>query len=62
MCRDYPRVLLWESDPPFLPGCGYKAVSPHADKVRELLEQEDLPPEKLAELKRKLHVEDDKKK
>lgn len=56
MCRDYPRALLWESDPPFLKGCGYRAVSPNAEKVVRLLEKENLPPEKLEELKGKLHL------
>lgn len=56
MCRDYPRLLLWEANPPFLPGCGYRAVSPRADKVSELLERENLPPEKLEDVREKLRL------
>lgn len=56
MCRDYPRALLWEGDPPFLDGCGYRAVAPNAEKVLELLEAENIAPEKLEELKEKLHL------
>ncbi|MBX3730924.1 MAG: YkgJ family cysteine cluster protein [Candidatus Sumerlaeia bacterium] len=59
MCRDYPRLLLWEPTPPFLPGCGYRAISPNARRVAELLDAEDLPPETREELKRRLHAKDD---
>ncbi|MDK2970305.1 MAG: uncharacterized protein PWP23_60 [Candidatus Sumerlaeota bacterium] len=59
MCRDYPRVLLWEPDPPFLPGCGYKAISPNADRIAELLDAEELPPAKREELKRRLHASEE---
>lgn len=59
MCRDYPRLLLWEPHAPLLPGCGYRAVSRSAGRVAELLEKEDIPPEKLAEVKRQLHAEED---
>src|SRR5262245_21646180 len=30
MCRDYPRLLLWQVDPEMLPGCGYRAIAPNA--------------------------------
>ena len=26
MCRDYPRLLLWQPNPELLPGCGYGAA------------------------------------
>lgn len=58
MCRDYPRALLWEGDPPFLPGCGYRSVAPNAERVAAMLDAEGLPPEKLEELKRKLNVKE----
>ncbi len=56
MCRDYPRALLWEGEPPFLAGCGYRAISPNAERVRRLLEDEGLPPEKLDEIEERLHL------
>ncbi len=59
MCRDYPRALLWEANPPLFPECGYRAVAPNAEQVTALLEHEDLPPEKLEELKEKLMLKDE---
>lgn len=56
MCRDYPRTLLWEAEPPFLPKCGYKAISPNADKISELLKKENIDPEKMEEVKKKMHL------
>ncbi|MEQ8822507.1 MAG: YkgJ family cysteine cluster protein [Sumerlaeia bacterium] len=59
MCRDYPRALLWEPEPPFLPGCGYRSVGPNAQKVADMIDSEaDLTPEKREELKRKLRCAD----
>lgn len=57
MCRDYPRALLWQSRPDFLPGCGYRAVHPRAEEFRAQLEREGLPPDKLAEVRRRLHLD-----
>lgn len=57
MCRDYPRALLWQASPDFLPGCGYRAVHPRAEALRAALEKEGLPPEKLREASRKLHLD-----
>jgi len=59
MCRDYPRALLWESEPPFLKGCGYRAIAPNAKELARVLEKEGLPPEKLAEVKERLHLRDE---
>lgn len=56
MCRDYPHVLLWQANPEFLPACGYRPIAPGADKLLEALAREDLPPEKLEEVKKKLHL------
>ncbi|MGF1572434.1 MAG: YkgJ family cysteine cluster protein [Sumerlaeia bacterium] len=60
MCRDYPRLLLWEANPPFLPGCGYKAIDPNAERLKALLEAElknqNLPPEKREEIEEKLKL------
>lgn len=57
MCRDYPRVLLWDDDPAFLPGCGYRAVSPRAQHVAAMIDAEDLPEETKRRLKQRLHAE-----
>ena len=45
MCRDYPRLLLWQPEPGFLPGCGYRAVVPNAVELRARLARLDLTPE-----------------
>ena len=59
MCRDYPRVLLWQAHPDFLPGCGYRPVAPNSQAFIEALEREDLSPEKLEHVKKALFLEDD---
>lgn len=60
MCRDYPRLLLWEANPPFLPGCGYKALDPKAAEFKAMLDAElknkNLPPEKREEIEQKLRL------
>lgn len=58
MCREYPRLLLWVARPEFLPGCGHYPVAPGARGFVEALEREDLPPEKLEEIKRKLYLQE----
>ena len=37
MCRDYPRLLLWQPRPQLLPGCGYRVRPPNAAGFRESL-------------------------
>ncbi|MDX1973373.1 MAG: YkgJ family cysteine cluster protein [Candidatus Sumerlaeia bacterium] len=60
MCRDYPRLLLWEGEPPFLSGCGYRAIHPEAEKLRKRLldepEMKNLPPEKREALEKQLKL------
>ncbi|MCB2156190.1 YkgJ family cysteine cluster protein [bacterium] len=58
MCRDYPRALLFDASPEFLPKCGYFPVAPNAAKLADLLDQEDIDPAKREELKKKLHVKE----
>ena len=58
MCRDYPRALLWQAAPTFLPGCGYKPVACGAARMMAALEKEGLPPEKLDKVKAKLHLDE----
>ncbi|KFE67603.1 YkgJ family cysteine cluster protein [Hyalangium minutum] len=58
MCRDYPRNLLYAALPEFLPECGYSAVYKKAEGLRKSLERANLPPEKLQEMLKKLHLED----
>ena len=38
ICRDYPRALLHQPNPEFLPGCGYRPVAPNAAGLLRALE------------------------
>ncbi len=57
MCRDYPRVLLAQANPEFLPGCGYRPVAPNADRLVRSLERASVTREQMARLKKDLHLE-----
>ncbi len=57
MCRDYPRLQLWESNPDFLPGCGYRATAPNAARLTALLAEKPLSAEQREKLRRGLHLE-----
>lgn len=57
MCRDYPHALLDGGWPDFFPECGYRAIARNAAGFTSSLEAQNLPPEKLAELKKRLHLE-----
>ena len=57
ICRDYPRFLIEQPWPEFLPGCGYRAVNRNAERFLVTLGRADLTDEKRAELKRKLKLE-----
>ena len=58
MCRDYPRLQLWQASPEFLPGCGYRAVAPGAARLRVLLDGKPMTAEQRARLDRGLHLEE----
>ena len=57
MCRDYPRALLRQPSPEFLPGCGYRAVTPNAAGLLAALEGQPLTPSQRERLKKGLHLE-----
>jgi len=57
MCRDYPRVLLHQANPQFLPGCGYRPVARNADALVRSLERASVTREQMARLKKDLHLE-----
>jgi hypothetical protein len=56
MCRDYPRNLLYEAIPEFLPDCSYGAVDKKAARFRSALEQTNLTPEQRRDLEKKLRL------
>lgn len=58
MCRDYPRALLYQVRPEFFEECSYYAVDENAEAFRQALDETDLSPEKIAELKKKLFLND----
>jgi hypothetical protein len=59
MCRDYPNVLLWQPRPEFLPGCGYRALTPNAAGLRQALDRLDLTPEQREKLRKGLRLDED---
>lgn len=48
VCRDYPRGLLDEPAPTFLPGCGFRAVARNAEALRKALDAAGIDDEKKA--------------
>jgi Fe-S-cluster containining protein len=58
MCRDYPRNLLHQSRPAFLPGCGYRAVAQDARRMLRVLESQPMSEEQRRRLVRDLHLEE----
>ena len=59
MCRDYPRLLLWQPRPRLLPGCGYRVRPPNAAGLRESLARLDLTPEQRRKLWKGLELDED---
>lgn len=57
ICREYPRLQLWQVSPEFLPGCGYRAVDPRASRFIAVLEAQPLTADQRARLRRGLHLE-----
>jgi uncharacterized cysteine cluster protein YcgN (CxxCxxCC family) len=57
MCRDYPRGLLDQPWPEFLPGCTYRAIDTKGSGLLVALGRAGLTADKEAELRRKLHLE-----
>lgn len=57
MCRDYPRLLLWQANPQLLPGCGYRAVPPNAAGLRTALDRLELTAEQREKLRKGLRLD-----
>lgn len=56
-CRDYPRALLDQPSPEFLPGCGHHARAPRAKRFLRVLEQYPLSDEQRDKLRRGLRLD-----
>lgn len=59
ICRDYPRVLLRQASPAFLPGCGYRAIAPNAAGLKRALGRTPLTEEQRRRLNEALGLESD---
>ncbi len=57
ICRDYPRVLLWQANPELLPRCGYRALPPNAAGLRRAIDSLDLPPGQREKLRHGLRLD-----
>ena len=59
MCRDYPRVQLYQPHPEMLAGCGYRPLRSARETKRFLrvLDEQSLTPEQKARLKKDLFLE-----
>jgi Fe-S-cluster containining protein len=56
MCRDYPRLLLYQSGPEMHPSCGYRPVARNAAPMLRVLQQTPLSNEQRERLARGLHL------
>jgi Fe-S-cluster containining protein len=57
MCRDYPRLLLYQSSPQFHPACGYRPLARNAAHLLRVLKDEPLTDDQRARLARGLHLQ-----
>jgi hypothetical protein len=57
MCRDYPRLLLHQANPEFLPGCGYRAAPPNATGLRLSLARAPLSDQQRRALEKGLRID-----
>jgi len=57
ICRDYPRRLMYQSDPQMLDGCGYKPIALGASRMLGALKKQNLSPEQMEKLKKGLFLE-----
>jgi len=57
MCRDYPRLLMWQPSPEMLPGCGYRPIDPRAPGLLRALDAQALTEEQRARLRAGLRLE-----
>ncbi len=58
ICRDYPRLLLWQPQPELFAGCGYHALPPNAEGLRAALEKLELTKEQREKLRRGLRLDE----
>ena len=57
LCRDYPRRLMYQSNPEMLDGCGYRPVAFGASRMMNALRRQNLTPEQMEKLRKGLFLE-----
>lgn len=57
MCRDYPRLLLYQEHPELLPGCGHRPVARDAKRFLKVLDDQSMSAEQRERLKKNLFLE-----
>ena len=58
MCRDYPRMLLYQPSPELFESCTHRPVYRHSDRFLAALDGKSIDDEKLSEVKEKLKLEE----
>jgi uncharacterized protein len=56
MCRDYPRLLLYQPTPEMHSGCGYRPVARNAAHMLRVLQNQPLTDEQRARLAREMRL------
>lgn len=56
MCRDYPRVLLYQSAPDLLPGCGYRPLARNAGRMLRVLHEQPMRHEQRERIEKELNL------
>lgn len=51
MCRDYPRMQLYQPNPELFEGCGYRAIAPNASGLLKVLQEQPMTEEQREKLK-----------
>jgi hypothetical protein len=57
MCRDYPRLLLYQPHPELLPSCGHRPIARGAKRFLRVLDDQALSDEQRERLKKNLFLE-----
>lgn len=58
LCRDYPRLLLYQPHPELLPGCGYRPVARDAKRFLRVLDTQPLTAEQRERLRKDLFLDE----
>ena len=51
MCRDYPRMQLYQANPELFEGCGYRPIAPNASGLLRVLNEQPMSEEQRERLK-----------